>query len=104
MEPDPNSERMIEYLKEREASPGGALFPSFADWRKQKIKQELESGQGFVVPNFPEVTPGDEMAIVHKTCYDAYINQDFSPAQALYMTAALFTGNPGIAPDVDGDD
>ena len=97
MEPESNNELMVEYLKEK-AQSAHTNFPTFLEWRRNRIKNELESGDGLKLPIFPEVTAGEEMAIVHKTVYDGYLTQDFTPAQALYLTAAVFTGNPGVAP------
>lgn len=47
---------------------------------------------------FPEITELEQIAAQTQEIYESYIKQDFSPAQALYLTAAMVNGNPGIAP------
>lgn len=45
-----------------------------------------------------EITELDQLAISTSELYNAYIEKEFSPAQALYLASVTITGNPGIAP------
>jgi hypothetical protein len=50
-------------------------------------------------PDRVPVTPGAEMGMICKGTYDDFIKEEFSASQALYLTAALLTGNPGLPPN-----
>lgn len=58
-----------------------------------KARQEAAE-MGFDTPDL-----FSQGAVVNRAVYESYIAQEFTPKQALYLTACGLTGNPGVPPD-----
>ena len=56
--------------------------------------------QGILNEGFPAAEAGDlnAEAVTANEIYQSFLVGEFSPSQAIYLTAAVMTGNPGIAP------
>lgn len=55
--------------------------------------------EGMMNFQFEGMTELSAMVAQTKEIFDTHVAAGFSDSQALYVTAAIFTANPGIAPD-----
>jgi len=54
--------------------------------------------KGEPMPDFPTISPLKSLAMAQAAVVREFKEEGFDSNAALYLTAAVFTGNPGIAP------
>lgn len=63
---------------------------------QKRVEEALAKGEP--LPGFPEVSPIRSLAMAQNECCQEFEKEGFKRNEALYLTASMFNGHPGIAP------
>ena len=66
--------------------------PSF----RKKVEDAL--AEGLPIPDFPDVSPLAGIAMAQHEATGEFEKAGFSRGEAIFLVAAMFTGNPGQGP------
>lgn len=75
-------------------------MPSPDDEFQARVQSALANGEP--IPGFPTSSPLESLGMAMHETVTAFEKAGFMRGEALYMTAAMFNGNPGQSPSAGG--